>query len=623
MAQDTALLRYLLKWARRAPWSWSQRDLAFEFDWVNDYISSNDTIGRTGYDMNVSGNVTTGSDGDGSYIWINWNRDVTAWTGSRAEVATTGATFTQAASFTMKIRTKPISNAPNNSSWYFSYNFVAGISSDGTSWGRFKVGIRSWATTAEIASLYTLWSVYDIYLVYDSITQKFFVYSNWILQNVWGTAIPWNFTASANLILWDNWILQWSASSSNKYIYHACIRNKALTQAEIDADIALWNTTKQDPSIVAYYVPENLQYNTQYIANPKALDNASWAKAIWCTVTANTAVAPDGTTTADTVTFTANNNSQTSETVTAISWSTIASKTFIVKAFVKVASWTKWFRLKCAHSGVSDYLSSNQTATTTRQEFTFTQTFTSSTSWTWINPWVCNETWAVAWDIQVRNVRLYLTNETLRDESPNIWWFIGRKTPLVMSARIKPNIDSANTTSKQVVFQIPRHYLQLRAIQNDTTFRSETTLTARNAPWVSLWVWFRNKVHVLWIKYRDWTWWFYRMYVNWLLITWTQTGYSNTARPATTIYRTNASVWFYVTDYFSWNIRDARIYTFTWSFTDADALSIYNWWEPTSAWVTKYLHYKPPVGEVWTTTQDQSPNDRDWTLNGGVTRDYI
>ena len=82
-------------------------------------------------------------------------------------------------------------------------------------------------------------------------------------------------------------------------------------------------------------------------------------------------------------------------------------------------------------------------------------------------------------------------------------------------------------------------------------------------------------------------------------------------------------LWRIASTYFSWNIRDARIYTFTGSFTDADALAIYNGGEPTSVGITKYLHYKPPVGEVGTTTQDQSTNDRDWTLNGWVTRDYI
>jgi len=618
MAQDTALLRYLLKWARRAPWSWSQRDLAFEFDWTDDYISSNAVIGRTGYDMNVSGNVTTGSDGDGSYIWINWNRDVTAWTGSRAEVATTGATFTQAASFTMKIRTKPISNAPNNSSWYFSYNFVAGISSDGTSWGRFKVGIRSWATTAEIASLYTLWSVYDVYLVYDSITQKFFVYSNWVLQNVWWTAIPWNFTASANLILWDNWILQWNASSSNKYIYHACIRNKALTQAEIDADIALWNTTKQDPSIVAYYVPENLQYNTQYMLDPKDLSSASRSVVGTTSVTANTTVAPDGTTTADTVSLWIWALSRVEQINSTISWSTIASKTFIIKAFVKVAAWTSTFRLRMTHRWVLDYQSADLTATTTRQEFTFTQTFTSSTSGTGIAGAVINWTDALVKTLQVRNVRVYLVNETLRDESPNIGGYLWWKTQKVLSCRVKPWADTISTADAWALMIWPRQYMHIRWSTLQVQIRYDDRVTS-HASMYNLWTWFRGKAHLLWVYYRNWTVWSTKLYINWII----QDSDSFTVDVPNNAVNTLLWSWRKWNTYYQGNIRDARIYTFTGSFTDSDAMAIYNGWEPISPWITKYLHYKPPVGEVWTTTEDLTPNNRDGILNGGVTREYI
>jgi hypothetical protein len=195
-----------------------------------------------------------------------------------------------------------------------------------------------------------------------------------------------------------------------------------------------------------------------------------------------------------------------------------------------------------------------------------------------------------------------------------------------MAARVKPDIDSSNNGTKQVLFNMPRHYLQLRNTNNWLYFRSETTLTARAAPlWWSaiLGTWFRGKAHILWVKYRDWTGWLYKAYVNWVQTTWSQSAYSDTIRPASTIYRTNASVWFYSTDYRDGNIRDIRAYTFTGSFTDADALAIYNGWEPTGSGVTKYLHYKPPVWEVGTTTQDQSTNDRDWTLNGWVTRDYI
>ena len=288
-----------------------------------------------------------------------------------------------------------------------------------------------------------------------------------------------------------------------------------------------------------------------------------------------------------------------------------------------MAAGTSLFRLECSHNGVSTYNSADQTATTTRQEFTFTQTFTSATWWTGITYGIDNSAWATNPTLQVRNVRLYLVNETLRDESPNIWWFIWWKTPLVMSAWVKPDIDSSNNGTKQVLFNMPRHYMQLRDTNNWFQFRSETTLLARTPATQNLWNGFRWKAHLLWVKYRDWTWRLYKAYVNWTLVSWSQTAYSNTIRPASTIYRTNASVWFYTTDYRSGNIRDIRAYTFTWSFTDADALAIYNGGEPTSSWITKYLHYRPQVGEVGTTTQDQSPNDRDWTLNNWVTRAYI
>lgn len=621
MRSDGWMLRYLLN--RNSPaGSWAGRDLAFWFDWTDDYISSNATIGRTGYDMNVSWNVSTGSDGDGSYINLNGNRDATTATGGTAYLNNaTGVVFTQANSFTMKVRTKPITNAPNNSSWYFWSLFVAGITSDGSSWGRFKVGIRSWATTLEIIVPYTLSSLYDIYLVYDSITQKFFVYSNWVLQNAWGTAIPGNFT-TWNLFLWDNWILAWNASSSNKYIYHAAIRNRALSQAEIDADIALWNTTKNDPSIVAYYIPDNLQYNTQYMLNPKALDQSPRSPTWTSSVVANTTVAPDWTTTADTLTIIWTATQGIEQPNTTITWSSLASKTFIIKAFVKVAAATALFRLKLTHWAVADYFSANQTATTTRQEFTFTQTFTSSTSWTWILCWIINNTTALNPILQVRNVRLFLVNETLRDESPNIGGYLWWKTQKVFSCWAKPNADFSDTPSSWHLMSAPRLFIQDRGPSHNLFIRYDDRRAAKTKVY-TLWAWYRNKVHITWVFYWD-----NNLnkrgintYINGVLAWW----YSGTPTIDAPIGLNNSNLWLgrSASIYYQGNIRDARIYTFTWSFTDADALAIYNGGEPTSSGVTKYLHYKPPVGEVWTTTQDQSPNDRDWTLNGWVTRDYI
>jgi len=619
MAQDTALLRYLLKWARRAPWSWSQRDLAFAFDWTNDYISS-PTIGRTGYDMNVSGNVTTGSDGDGSYIQFNGNRDATAATWTLA-ICTwwTTPVFSQATSFTIKDRVKVISLPPNNVTGLFGSVSDTCIHIESQ---KFRFTVR-WSTNTNFdSSTFSLNTLYDLYLVYDAARIKFYAYiwTSWwasTLLNTWGTTWPATFSTDTRR-LWDTAIWAWTPSSCNVYHYHSAVRNKALTQAEIDADIALWNTTKQDPSIVAYYVPENLQYNTQYMLNPKDLDQSPRAYT-GATVTANTDVAPDGTTTADNIVFWAATHRLVQQTITAITWSALASKTFIVKAFVKCTTGTQTFRFRMDHAGVdTNQYSSDFTATTTRQEFTFTRALTSSTSWTWLFIAVANNSAWTAQTIQVRNVRVYLVNETLRDESPNIWWFIGRKTQKVFSCRYKPNADFADAPDAWALMVCPRSYMHDRSSTHQLQIRYDNRFWARTSI-ATLWASYRTKVHALWLIYFE-SWVFKtKIYVNWSLVD----SDVRTVDPAITNYNTVMRSWRKWSTYFSWNIRDARIYTFTWSFTDADALAIYNGGEPTSAWVTKYLHYKPPVGEVGTTTQDQSPNDRDWTLNGGVTRDYI
>lgn len=603
--------------ARLRLWSWgwsTVRRKAFWFDWVNDYISSNATIGRTGYDMNVSGNVTTGSDGDGSYIQFNGNRDDSLLTWTRAELIWwTTPTFTQLTSFTLSAKFKVIST-PSWVHGIFGSNQDACIDTNAT---QVRFTLR-WSSTVTNGYSFSVGTVYTCHLVYDAISNKLYAYINWVLQNVWWTSGPTTFTTDTRR-LWDNAIWWWTMVSASKYIYHSAVRNKALTQAEIDADIALWNTTKQDPSIVAYYVPENLQYNTQYANNPKDLTAATRAKDAGVTVIANTTVAPDGTTTADTVAISWAAWTWFREVDNTITGATLASKTFIVKAFVKVPAATASFRLECTHWWVTAYRSSDLTATTTRQEFTFTQTFTSSTSWTSINFWLCNSTtWAVI-SVEVRNVRLFLVNEILRDESPNIWWFIGRKTQKVLSCRYKPNADFADSPTAWALMVIPRAYMHDRVSDHRTQIRYDDRVGARTSITTPLWAWFRGKVHVLWIIYWTWSAFATKFYTNGIL----QDSDTRTAMPASSFIQSILESWRRSTTYYSWNIRDPRIYTFTWSFTDADALAIYNWWEPTSAWVTKYLHYRPPVGEVWTTTQDQSPNDRDWTLNGGVTRDYI
>ena len=623
MRSDWWMLWYLLNKIR---WWWASNDRgntpAFWFDWTNDYISSNATIGRTGYDMNVAWNVSTGSDGDGSYIQFNGNR--TGWVWTKANVwPTSTPTYTQATSFSFKAKIKFSSLAAANTSGVFWADTDAAIYYDFTT-NSLRWVLR-WSTTVWVWALSTTTTgtAYDAYFVYDSAVAKFYCYlstsgGSSVLQNTGGTAWPATFTTS-NWYLWDDWVWAWTAESCNKYIYHAAIRNKALTQAEIDADIALWNTTKNDPSIVAYYIPDNLQYNTQYLTAPKTFWWAGRSVRSNATVTTNNATAPDGATTASTYVINAAGTQITNaveQSITSISWATIASKTFIVKAFVRVVSWSNTFRLKCTHAGVADYYSSNQVATTTRQEFTFTQTFTSSTSWTGINAWLTSDTSNTAWSFQVRNVRLYLVNETLRDESPNIGWYIWWKTQKVLSCRYKPAADFADSATAWCLMAIPRAYLHDRASNHKPQIRYDDRVGARTSIATPLWVWFRGKVHVLWVIYRTGSAFATKFYTNGVLVD----SDTRIALPPSSFIQSILESWRRSTTYFSWNIRDSRIYTFTWSFTDADALAIYNGGEPTSPGVTKYLHYKPLSWEIGTATSDLSGNLRDWTLNGWVTR---
>lgn len=617
MRSDWWMLWYLLNKIR---WWWASNDRgntpAFWFDWTDDYISSNATIGRTGYDMNVSGNVSTGSDADGSYIWINWNRNAWVWTVAQCAISS-WVVFNQWTSFSIGGKFKVNSYAPTTVSWLFGSNFDAWIHHTTTNslvfWLRGSTTVQNTYTTA-----FTLGTSFYVHLTYDATTARFYCYINGALQNVWGTAWPATFS-TLDWNLWD-WAIIWGTQeSSNKYIYHAAIRNKALTQAEVDADIALWNTAKNDPSIVAYYIPENLQYNTQYMLNSSDFSNASRTKTN-TTVTADTTVAPDGTTTADTLTIWLWATSWVTQISTVVSGATVASKVFIVKAFVKVSAATSLFRLVMYQNGVATWTSANLTATTDRQEFTFTQTFTASASATGITWWIINDsTWLIAPVIIAWKCRVYLTNETLRDESPNIWWFIWWKTQKVLSCRYKPAADFTNSATAWALMVIPRAYMHDRASDHQPQIRYNDRLSARTSVATPLWVWFRGKVHVLWVIYRTGSAFATKFYTNGVLVD----SDTRIALPPSDFIKSILESWRRSTAYFSWNIRDSRIYTFTWSFTDADALAIYNGGEPTSVWVTKYLHYKPLSWEIGTATSDLSTNLRDWTLNNWVTRTVV
>lgn len=100
-------------------------------------------------------------------------------------------------------------------------------------------------------------------------------------------------------------------------------------------------------------------------------DNASWTK-IGVTVTANAGVAPDGTATADQLAIAAG-ASNVVEQGCVISGGT-ASKSFVGSVWVRAQTGTGTFRIKNTHGGVIDNYSSDLTATTDWQRFSYSVT---------------------------------------------------------------------------------------------------------------------------------------------------------------------------------------------------------------------------------------------------------
>ena len=108
---------------------------------------------------------------------------------------------------------------------------------------------------------------------------------------------------------------------------------------------------------------------------PSAFDNAAWAKngTSTPTVTANTAVAPDGATIADTITFGALGVGNAGGYVYQARDVFLPNITYEISCYVKTASGTKAFRF-ATYDGNAEHQSADKTATTTWQLFTYSFT---------------------------------------------------------------------------------------------------------------------------------------------------------------------------------------------------------------------------------------------------------
>lgn len=583
---------------------------------INSYNSDDiaPSIWRTGYDMNVGGNIYTGTDWNWDYINFNGNyrRDLATW--SIANISSSASpSLTQAVNFTIKVKFQVTAfSADNNTSGIFwSSNLITIYLWNNV--GLLTFRLRNGGTFTDVTQNISINTLYEGYLVYNQVQNKMYAYlSTWwaasVLLNSWGTTVAAaTFWGTQAFLLWDNAVWGWNYTSCSKAIYNAWIAFwRAMTQAEIDADIALGNGPRTDPRRLAYYVPENLQYNTDHITT-KDFTNASWVK----TGTTPTWWQADlrWGTDACLLTMSAWAWNWVALTNNTITGSSLASKTFKFKVFAWTLTWTATMRLKISHNGVgSPFYSSDFTVTTTPQEFTFTQANTSWAGGTWMT--YALEVWS-GW-LASTLVAYYptdrITDQTLRDESPNTGWYIGRKTNKVFSCFYKPWADFADAPDAWALMVCPWSYMHDRSSTHQVQIRYDNRIAARVSIG-TLGSSFRSKVHVIGCIYLE-SWVFKtKFYVNWVLVdsdVWT-------ADAPITNYNTVAWSWRKWSTYYTWFIRDERIYI--WTITDADGLTISQWWEPASA--TKYLDWKPKK-RGWLSVTDRSGNSRTGTKTWGV-----
>ena len=103
------------------------------------------------------------------------------------------------------------------------------------------------------------------------------------------------------------------------------------------------------------------------------LSDVYYSGASGASIVLDTNTSPDGTTNASTISFTSSTS-----VYQKILPGDYSNKTWTISCWVKVGSGSEGFRFKCTHGGVIDYFSSEKTATTEWQRFTFTVTFSAT-----------------------------------------------------------------------------------------------------------------------------------------------------------------------------------------------------------------------------------------------------
>lgn len=197
------------------------------WDWIDRTYNGNSWVATWA--------ITYPVDQYGKYALMQWTYNFTLWTWTFADITIGNKmNFTQVSNFSWACTFSILWATPNVWSWIFWSNFDNAMYITNTSWNMDMYLRWSSVTFYSIWTNYwstRYWQVHTVWFTYDPWATKFYVYLDWVLQNVWWTLWPTTFLTN-NWYIGDNAVWWGNVSSCNKKYYRAWVWSRQLSEAE-------------------------------------------------------------------------------------------------------------------------------------------------------------------------------------------------------------------------------------------------------------------------------------------------------------------------------------------------------------------------------------------------------
>ena len=212
------------------------------FNGSTTFAQSNDVVSKTAYNGTVSGNVTIGSDGDGSKIDF-------VGVGSGKISCPVIPNISTGNSFSFWIRIKTWSNISATQVIFHNTISWTNITALGVSGWQIRVWLYNWSYFTKKSISCAVNTLYDIFCYYD--WSVVYLYVNWVEAEWTNNPLWWTLS----------WLHIWSRQSNNDTfftwsIYYIRFYSTALTDTQRTTELALWQKQTARKDCVLEILPD-------------------------------------------------------------------------------------------------------------------------------------------------------------------------------------------------------------------------------------------------------------------------------------------------------------------------------------------------------------------------------